>query len=214
MKQLPPLFVGLFRGLLLLFLIAGSQLSIANEEEDILLQVKENTNQLIKRLEEERGTFHANPDKFYTTMDESLSNIVDFRRIAARVMGKYRKQATDSQKDQFVETFKKSLFNAYGKTLVDSGDFNISVQKANINPNRSNKASVDLEISTSSGSSYPIIYNMYKNSNQNKWLLENVIVNGVNVGLAFRDRFQQEYEQQRGDLDKVIGQWSAELTGS
>ena len=184
---------------------------MADEQAEIMSQISDSTELLVTRLEQERDTYYSDPAKFYGSMEQALTDVVDFRRIAARVMGRYRRDASEAQKTQFTDTFKKSLFDAYGRTLVESGDFEIKVQNAEINPNRPDKAKVDLEISTSSGSRYPVIYNMYKNDKKQKWLMENVIVNGVNIGLAFRDRFQQQYEQNKGDLDKVIAQWSAEL---
>ena len=50
-------------------------------------------------------------------------------------------------------------------------------------------------------------YSMYRNS-EGKWLMENVIVEGVNIGLAFRDRFSQEMEENRGQIQVVIDGWS------
>ena len=48
---------------------------------------------------------------------------------------------------------------------------------------------------------------MYKNAD-GKWLMENIIVEGVNIGLAFRDRFSQEMEENRGQIQAVIDGWS------
>ncbi len=39
-------------------------------------------------------------------------------------------------------------------------------------------------------------------------MMENVIVEGINIGLAFRDRFAQEMEQNRGQIQAVIDGWS------
>ncbi len=196
--------------LLSLFLFAVATASAANESQAVRQSVEENTANLVAKLNQERSTYYDDPEKFFGSMEEALQDVIDFRRIAARVMGRYRREASATQKDQFVETFKRSLFSAYGKTLVESGEFEIDVMGADINPRYDDRASVDLEITTSSGK-YPVIYNMYKNSESQKWLLENVIVNGVNIGLAFRDRFEQQYETHKGDLDKVIDSWSSEL---
>jgi phospholipid transport system substrate-binding protein len=39
-------------------------------------------------------------------------------------------------------------------------------------------------------------------------MMENVIVEGINIGLAFRDRFAQEMEANRGQIQLVIDGWS------
>ncbi|WP_020409650.1 MlaC/ttg2D family ABC transporter substrate-binding protein [Hahella ganghwensis] len=178
---------------------------------DVRKTVEDSTEFLVNKLEQERETYNTDPNKFYSVMEEALSDSVDFRRIAARVMGRYRREATSDQKNAFVEAFKKSLFNAYGKTLVESGEFQIDVLNADVNPRDEDKATVELEVTTATGSKYPVVYAMYKNSNAQKWLLENVVVNGVNIGLAFRDRFEQQYSQYNGDIDQVVTNWSSEL---
>jgi len=38
-------------------------------------------------------------------------------------------------------------------------------------------------------------------------MMENVIVEGVNIGLAFRDRFSQEMEKNGGKVQAVINDW-------
>ena len=46
-------------------------------------------------------------------------------------------------------------------------------------------------------------------SEKRGWVLENVIVNGVNIGLAFRDKFEQLMSKHRGDINKVIENWTS-----
>lgn len=173
--------------------------------------VEENTRLLVTQLEQHRGLYQTDPTTFYKKMEVALEEVVDFRRIAGRVMGRYARQADKSQRDQFVETFKKSLFSTYAKALVESGDFTIQVQGSKMISESNDRASVELVVTSSSGNSYPVIYSMYLNTKQEKWLLENMIVNGINVGLAFRDRFEEEVQKHKGDLSSVIQNWSAEI---
>ena len=51
---------------------------------------------------------------------------------------------------------------------------------------------------------------MYR-TDEGLWLMENVIVFGVNVGLAFRDRFETQMRATRGDVDAVIAGWNVKL---
>jgi phospholipid transport system substrate-binding protein len=43
-----------------------------------------------------------------------------------------------------------------------------------------------------------------------QWKLINVKVNGINLGLQFRDKFRQDMAAQKGDIDKVIDGWNPE----
>lgn len=181
--------------------------SYAGSNDELRQYVVDNTHVLMSKLETNKTVYHTDPDKFYQVMEESLGNFVDFRRIAARVMGRYARQATPEQRHAFLEKFKHSLFDSYAKALVDAKDYQINVKDVIPNPRDDSRAQVNLEVVSGSGNRYPITYSMYRND-QGKWVLENIIVEGVNIGLAFRDRFEQDMEKQRGNVQAVIDNWS------
>ncbi|WP_111495750.1 MlaC/ttg2D family ABC transporter substrate-binding protein [Marinobacter bohaiensis] len=179
----------------------------ASADEDLRQYVDDSTQQLVKELDANRDLYGTDPQAFYGKLETALQDFVDFRRIAARVMGRYARQASPEQRDVFVEKFKRSLFDSYAKALVEAEDFDITVQEATVNPNHPDRASVQLEVETAAGNRYPVVYSMYK-SDGDRWMMENVIVEGVNIGLAFRDRFAQEMEENRNNVQAVIDGWS------
>lgn len=178
----------------------------AGEEDDLLNYVDQNTQRLVDKLGAERGLYERDPEAFYKTINEAMDGFVDFRRIAARVMGRYARQATPEQRNEFVAKFKRSLFDSYAQALVNAEDFQINVQDATINPRNNDRASVAMEVVTSSGNRHSVSYSMYRKEGGN-WMMENVIVEGVNIGLSFRDRFTQEMEANRGQVQAVIDGW-------
>ncbi|ARU55975.1 toluene tolerance family protein [Oleiphilus messinensis] len=183
----------------------------ADEAEKVKQIIANNTVHLMKTLEDNRSTYSESPDVFYGNMEAALAEVIDFRRIAARVMGKYARHASKQQRNDFVETFKRSLFETYAQALVNSGKFEVNVLAAKIISPEGDRASVDLEIVTAEGATYPVMYSMYVNDKKAAWMLENIIVNGVNVGLAFRDRFEQEMRNRKGNIDLVIANWNAKI---
>ena len=191
--------------LALLVLVSGT--AFADQEGELRQYVDDNTQNLVDKLNAERGLYESDSEAFYASMDESLREFVDFRRIAARVMGRYARQSTPEQRDEFVEKFKRSLFDSYAQALVNAEDFEINVQEATILEDNSDRASVQMEVISASGNRYPVTYSMYRNG-EGRWMMENVIVEGVNIGLAFRDRFAQEMEANRGQIQAVIDGWS------
>lgn len=180
----------------------------AANNQDLARYVDENTQKLVDRLNEEKGLYEEDPEAFYREVEEALTGFVDFRRIAARVMGRYARQASPEQRDEFVTRFKRSLFESYAQALVNNSEgFEIAVEEARINPQNGNRGSVNMLVTTESGDRYQVTYSMYRKDQSADWLMENVIVEGVNIGLAFRDRFTQEMEARRGDVDAVIDNW-------
>src|SRR5690554_8195440 len=188
---------------LMAFCVASVQ---AGPEEDLQQYVDENTQRLVEKLMAERGLYERDPEAFYQNMDDALEGFVDFRRIAARVMGRYARQTTPEQRDEFVAKFKRSLFDSYAQALVSAENFEINVLDAEILAQNDDRASVQMEVISASGNRYPVTYSMYRNG-EGRWMMENVIVEGVNIGLAFRDRFAQEMEQNRGQVQAVIDGW-------
>ena len=185
-------------------LVAGQ--AWAGPEDDLKQYVDENTQKLVQKLNEEKGLYEQDPEAFYASMDETLDQFVDFRRIAARVMGRYARQTSPEQRDEFVAKFKRSLFDSYAQALVSAENFEINVLDAEILAQSDDRASVQMEVISASGNRYPVTYSMYRNG-EGRWMMENVIVEGVNIGLAFRDRFAQEMEQNRGQVQAVIDGW-------
>jgi len=180
----------------------------AGPEDELKSYVDNSTQLLVDKLNAEKSLYSEDPEAFYKLMEETLDQFVDFRRIAARVMGRYARQTTPEQRDEFVERFKRSLFDAYAQALVNADDFQMTVQDAEILPNNSDRASVQMQLTSASGNRIPITYSMFKN-NEDRWMMENLIVEGVNIGLAFRDRFAQEMEQNRGQIQLVIDGWGS-----
>jgi|TARA_R110000850_G_scaffold177474_1_gene303304 phospholipid transport system substrate-binding protein len=189
-----------------LLMVALAAPAHAGPEEDLREYVDKNTQRLVDKLNEEKGLYEKDPQAFYRSMDQELKNFVDFRRIAARVMGRYARQTSPEQRDDFVEKFKRSLFDSYAQALVSADDFTIEVKEATINPNDDERASVRMEVISASGNRYPVTYSMYE-AEEGHWMMENVIVEGVNIGLAFRDRFSQEMEKNGGEVQAVIDDW-------
>lgn len=194
--------------LLLTLLAVMSGQARADEADDLKQYVDTNIQRLVEKLNEERGLYKKDPEAFYQSMDDALSDFVDFRRIAARVMGRYARQASPEQRDAFVEAFKRSLFDSYAKALVSADNFKINVQEATLLPQNEGRASVQMEVVSASGNRYPVTYSMYRRDD-GRWMMENVIVEGVNIGLAFRDRFAQEMEQTHGQVQAVIDGWGS-----
>lgn len=203
---MPAIKQPLFLLLALVLMLAGPA-HAADEAGDLREYVNDNTQRLVVQLNRDKGLYKTDPEAFFKSMDEALTDFVDFRRIAARVMGRYARQTTPKQRDEFVAKFKQSLFDSYAQALVNADKFEIVVKDAVINPQNDGRASVQMEVISSAGNRYPVTYSMYK-TKQDRWMMENVIVEGVNIGLAFRDRFAQEMEENHGQIQTVIDGWS------
>ena len=152
-----------------------------------------------------QGQYEEDPEEFINAISLSLQPLVDFKRISRNVMGKYYKDANKTQIEKFNKVFKSTLLNSYSKTLAEFKDERIIVSKETKKSSKGNREKVFLQIFTST-KVYPATYDMYLND-QGQWKLINIVINGVNLGLTFRNQFYSLMKSESNDWDLVIERW-------
>ncbi len=149
--------------------------------------------------------YEENPEEFIKAISFALQPLVDFKRISRNVMGRYYKDANKEQIEKFNKVFKASLLDTYSKTLAEFKDEEILVSSEVKKSPKGNREKVSLQIVTST-KVYPAIYDIYLNK-QGQWKLINIVINGVNLGLTFRNQFYSLMEKEGNNLDVVIERW-------
>jgi len=149
--------------------------------------------------------YEENPEEFIKAISFALQPLVDFKRISRNVMGRYYKDANKEQIEKFNKVFKASLLETYSKTLAEFKDEEILVSSEVKKSPKGNREKVSLQIVTPT-KVYPAIYDMYLNK-QGQWKLINIVINGVNLGLTFRNQFYSLMEKEGNNLDVVIERW-------
>jgi len=172
--------------------------------------VEKATRDVLDRIVKDRPKFKADPDHLYVIVEENLVPYVDFDRIAKRVMAKHYKAASEEQRVKFRNAFKKSLIRAYGSALANYNDQKFVVMPAGKGDVEPDRASVNMEVTMKDGSVYRINYAMFLADN-GSWKLENLVLEGVNLGMTYRNNFAEMYQQYGGDIDKVIANWSSRV---
>lgn len=169
--------------------------------------IDSNAQSMVQVIVNNQDLFESDPDLFKKKIKDIFEPMVDFRRVSASVMGKeiYLNSSTE-QRSEFIEVFKNSLLDTYASTLAQWGDQKIVT-------NFTNKTTfekiedVNQDLLTESNS-YPITYKVRKSGEG--WKIINIIVNGVNLGLTFRNQFRALAEEFDGDIDKVILNWTSD----
>ena len=156
-------------------------------------------------VREKQGIYEENPEEFIKAISFALQPLVDFKRISRNVMGRYYKDANKEQIEKFNKVFKASLLETYSKTLAEFKDEEILVSSQVKKSPKGNREKVSLQIVTST-KIYPAVYDMYRNK-QGQWKLINIVINGVNLGLTFRNQFYSLMEKEENNLDLVIENW-------
>jgi len=160
----------------------------AYSEEDPYSFIDKNAQEMVEILTNESYLFELDRSLYEQKIKDIFEPMIDFRRVAASVMGKkYYLLATKDERSQFVEIFKDSLLDTYAETLAQWGDSTITtkfpLEELELVKNVEVKQILDTGTST-----YPISYKLRKS--KDGWKIINIIINGVNLGLTFRNQFQ------------------------
>ena len=186
------------------FILNISTFSWSNE--DPYLFIDSNAQKMVQVLTKNVDLFESDRELYENKIKEIFEPMIDFRRVAASVMGKkYYLMASKDERAEFVNIFKDSLLDTYAETLAQWGDSLISTEfpKSNLNKEIT---SVEVRQTLDTGSSkYPISYKLRK-SNEG-WKIVNIIINGVNLGLTFRNQFQALAVSNGADIETTLKNW-------
>ncbi|ABE59568.1 MlaC/ttg2D family ABC transporter substrate-binding protein [Chromohalobacter israelensis] len=171
--------------------------------------IEDNVAALMQKLEGRKDYYAAHEDELESLVDESLDDVADFRYIGASVMGRYFRNATPEQRSRFVETFRDTLIETYARGLVTFDYREIRVLDDDDAGRYEDQASVDMEVVSTNGEVYPVVYTLHQRDGE--WRVINVIVNGINLGLTFRNQFDQAMRDNNRDIDAVIDGWAPEV---
>ena len=198
-----------FAALLLITPLAASAADAAPQSNPQAM-VQDATNTLLARIIKEKETLKKDPQALYNLVDENITPFMDVNGFARRVMGQYFRQSTPAQQAEFTKVFKQSLIRTYAKglTAYDNQKIEFKPFKPDANPKR---AQVDVNVYGSDGQIYPVSFQLQQD-NTGAWKVQNLILNGINLGLTFRNQFAAAVESNRGSIDKAIAGWSPDAT--
>ena len=168
--------------------------------------IDSNAQKMVFVLSKNSELFETDRETYEQKIKDIFEPMIDFRRVAASVMGKkYYLLATKEQRAQFVEIFKDSLLDTYAETLAQWGDSTISTQFQDDFSYKELKT-VEVKQTLDTGSSkYPISYKLRKD--KEGWKIINIIINGVNLGLTFRNQFQALAISNNEKIESTLDNW-------
>lgn len=146
-----------------------------------------------------------NKSELLLGMELILDPVIDFDSLAKGVMAKFYRRASAQQIKDFSLAFKRSLLNTYSRAVVALKINNFEIQSNANNNSKPGRQKVWVKV-YANGAAYDINYAMKKR--QQGWKVTNVSLNGINLGLAFRQQFSNAMAQNKGNMDDVIAFWN------
>ena len=191
------------KNFLVFFLLTGSLYILSDEDPYIFID--ENAQKMVRVLTEDSSLFETDRTLYENKIKEIFEPMIDFRRVAASVMGKkYYLLATKEERAEFVLIFRDSLLDTYAETLAQWGDSTITTEFPKNNEELSKNVEVKQTLDTGT-SKYPISYKLRKS--KDGWKIVNIIINGVNLGLTFRNQFQALAVSHNENISDTLRNW-------
>ena len=191
------------KNFLVFFLLIGSLYILSDEDPYIFID--ENAQKMVRVLTEDSSLFETDRVLYENKIKEIFEPMIDFRRVAASVMGKkYYLLATKEERAEFVLIFRDSLLDTYAETLAQWGDSTITTEFPKNKEEFSKNAEVKQTLDTGT-SKYPISYKLRKS--KDGWKIVNIIINGVNLGLTFRNQFQALAVSHNENISDTLRNW-------
>ena len=191
------------KNFLVFFLLINSLYILSDEDPYIFID--ENAQKMVRVLTEDSSLFETDRALYEDKIKEIFEPMIDFRRVAASVMGKkYYLLATKEERAEFVLIFRDSLLDTYAETLAQWGDSTITTEFPKNKEELSKNAEVKQTLDTGT-SKYPISYKVRKS--KDAWKIVNIIINGVNLGLTFRNQFQALAVSHNENISDTLRNW-------
>ncbi|GEN27569.1 hypothetical protein HVA01_12150 [Halovibrio variabilis] len=171
--------------------------------------IRDNVESLMADIEGRKEYYANNLDELEALVDSNLEQVADFRYIGASVMGNYFRNATPEQRRRFAEVFRQTLIDTYTRGLVTFDYEELRVLDNQQSQRYEDQANVAMEVVADDGDVYPVSYSLRRSDGE--WRVVNVIVNGINLGLTFRNQFDQAMRDNNRDYDAVIDGWSPDV---
>ena len=95
------------------------------------------------------------------------------------------------------------MLDTYVTTLLEFEDYTLETDKEI----KVNKKTFEVSVKfISSSDSFITKFSVYRNK-LGEYKIINIIIDGINLGLVFRNQFQDNLEKNNMDLDKAIETW-------
>ena len=188
----------------ILIIFSLSQSLASNDNENAFNFINENAVYFLTIIKTEGSKYEEKPDEFKEKLKNIWEPMVDVGLVSRLILSKAYGTATKEQILLFQTRTKKLLLDTYITALLEFEDYELETSR-NIKENKNKTLEVEINFFSASDS-FKAKFTLYKNK-QGDLKIINIIIDGINLGLTFRNQFQDNLKNENYDLDKAIETW-------
>ncbi len=167
--------------------------------------IDKNAQYFLTLIKQEGSNYETNPEEFKTKLKNIWEPMVDITTVARLILSDAYSSATKEQIKLFEERTKKLLLDTYVTTLLEFEEYDI-ITDEEIKVNRKTYEVEIQFVSDTSSWTGKTKFTLYRNKS-GKLKIVNIIIDGINLGLTFRNQFKDILETNNFDLDLAIEEW-------
>ena len=188
-----------------IFIIFSISQPIASDDnENAFNFINENAVYFLTIIKTEGSKYDEKPDEFKEKLKNIWEPMVDVGLVSRLILSKAYRAATEEQILLFQTRTKKLLLDTYITALLEFEDYELETSRK-IKENKNKTLEVEINFFSASDS-FKAKFTLYKNK-QGELKIINIIIDGINLGLTFRNQFQDNLKNENYDLDKAIETW-------
>ena len=188
-----------------IFIIFSVSSPIASDDnENAFNFINENAVYFLTIIKTEGSKYDEKPDEFKEKLKNIWEPMVDVGLVSRLILSKAYRTATEEQILLFQTRTKKLLLDTYITALLEFEDYELETSRK-IKENKNKTLEVEINFFSASDS-FKAKFTLYKNK-QGELKIINIIIDGINLGLTFRNQFQDNLKNENYDLDKAIETW-------
>lgn len=169
--------------------------------EDPQQMVRLTGERVLAEVTARKADLEADPSLVYPLVQETVIPHFDFRSMSRSAMGRFWRRASDAQKLQVTEQFRELLVRTYATALLGYSGQQIEYLPVQY-PANATKVMIPTRISAANSPPIPISYRLSLKDGE-KWMVYDVVIDGVSLITNYRSQFATAVQRQ--GIDGLIG---------
>ena len=156
---------------------------------------------VVSEIKTRNAVYAEDTEKLYQLIDQRILSAIDMELFSKLALGTHWNSASTTQRQSFAKALRKTMIHSYGKSLLLLS----KVEKIDYPLPQTTKAANYHVVKTMLffvGGRAPISINYAMLSKEEKWVIFDLIMDGLSIGKQFRQNFDLEIKEK--GLDALI----------
>jgi len=184
------------RALAFLFLLSSFAVAAVENPQQM---VRETGDRILAELDTRKADLQNDPGLIYPFVETMILPLFDFRFMSQSALGRFWRNASEEQRQEVTVEFRELLVRTYASALLDYTDQKVELLPARYPP-KATRVTIPTRLQAPGAPPIPMDYRLRLNGD--KWLIYDVVIDGVSLVTNYRSQFAAEVR--RGGVDGLI----------